>query len=54
MTFVNEDLLSKPNKEESNAIIISLHERIANQALKRQLRSKNKALCLADPSLTKL
>ena len=54
MTFVNEDLLSKPNKEEFNAILIGLHEQIASQTLKRQLRSKNKALCLTDPSLTKL
>lgn len=54
MAFVNEDLLSKAEKEVFNGLVMDLHEKISNQMLKRQLRSKNKALCASDPSLPKL
>ena len=48
MAFVNEDLLSKAEKEVFNGLVMDLHEKISNQMLKRQLRSKNKALCASD------
>lgn len=54
MASVNEDLLSKAEKEVFNGLVMDLHEKISNQMLKRQLRSKNKALCASDPSLPKL
>ena len=51
---IDGDLLTKEERTKFNNELINFHNNLDNQGVKRQLKSKNKALCTIDPSLTKL
>lgn len=53
MCLIEPEYLKKSSRAELNSCLERLIEKVPNMTLKRQLKAKNKALCMIDRSLTR-
>lgn len=51
--LIEPEYLKKSSRAELNSCLERLMEKVPNMTLKRQLKAKNKALCMIDRSLTR-